>query len=283
MYNLETFEQLIKSELSDEEVSKKILELNPIKTKVKYCNDEEEPFGVYVGGLGKDDLLTINDMIYPLTMRFDTTDIYTDFVKYVRKNLQNTDKTFPEYLISCIKKFPKYWFSETTEDQKDNIELAKAYMEYYKTPGKQRDGYAGDKRIATFDEEKGRVIYDISKFKGVYELAKCTEINSVVCNLLSFVGYEAVLVQGRFIKANGKTEAHTFPIYKNENGNYNILDCILRQSKKDFLPEDVNFEEGFNITCNRRIIDKDGVEKVIEIKYVSAGEKLVKKNTNSEK
>ena len=39
MYNIEVFEQLIKSNLSSEDVYKKIMEMNPIYTKEKYSND----------------------------------------------------------------------------------------------------------------------------------------------------------------------------------------------------------------------------------------------------
>lgn len=31
------------------------MEMNPIFTKEKYSNDEEEPFAIYVGGVGKDE------------------------------------------------------------------------------------------------------------------------------------------------------------------------------------------------------------------------------------
>ena len=36
MYNIEVFEQLIKSNLSSEDVYEKIMEMNPIYTKEKY-------------------------------------------------------------------------------------------------------------------------------------------------------------------------------------------------------------------------------------------------------
>ena len=54
MYNIEVFEQLIKCNLSSDHVYKKIMEISPIYTKEKYSNDEEEPFAIYVGRVGKD-------------------------------------------------------------------------------------------------------------------------------------------------------------------------------------------------------------------------------------
>lgn len=91
MYNIEVFEQLIKSNLSSEDVYEKIMEMNPIYTKEKYSNDEEEPFAIYVGGIGKDDLVTINNALYPIKMRFDSEQVYIDFINLIREKLQVTN------------------------------------------------------------------------------------------------------------------------------------------------------------------------------------------------
>lgn len=94
MYNIEIFEQFIKSNLTSEEVYKKIIEIHPIQIEKKYSNKEDEPFAIYVGDIGKDDLVTVNNALYPLKMRFDAEQIYIVFINLIRERLKSTDKPF---------------------------------------------------------------------------------------------------------------------------------------------------------------------------------------------
>ena len=135
--------------------------------------------------------------------------------------LKNGEEIFEKAVFASIRNISKNWFYVTNDEtSKKNSLLAKKYIEAYKHPGRQRNEYAGDSRVSYTDEEKFRIIYGISKFKGVGDLAKCVEVNSVACNLLAFSGFESVLIQGYFVNYNGKIEEHTFPIYKNQ-----YLDC----------------------------------------------------------
>lgn len=276
MYNIELFEQLIKSKLTSEQIYKKITEINPIQTEKKYSNDEEEPFAIYVGGVGKEDLVTINNHLYPIKMRFDSEQIYIDFINLIRKKLKSIDKPFRDIVLSSIRNLSKNWFyMQTTSESIENAKLAQAYLTTFKHPGRQRDGYAGDKRVSVFDEENGEFIYNISKFAGTGDLAKCVEINSVACNLLNFSGIHANLIQGYFINYAGKQEAHTFPIYKGDNGNYCLLDCALKQQKKDILPNDINFEEGFSFEVPVVLNYSDGRKENSNLKYKISPQKLI--------
>ena len=279
MYNLEIFEQLVKSNLSAKAVYDKVISLNPIETKEKYSNDEEEPFAIYVGGIGKEDLITVNNMIYPLKMRFDTEQIYIDFIDLIREKMLTTDKPFSAIVMSSIRNFSQNWFyNQNLQNAIENAKLAKLYLEAFKNPARQRDGYAGDERVSTFSEENGERIYNISKFEGTGKLAKCVEVNSVACNLLAFSGLRSVLVQGYFVNYNGKSEAHTFPLYKTESGNYNLLDCMLKQQKKDILPSDIDFSNGFSFTIPVALTYADGRKENSNITYTISPQKLLDKS-----
>lgn len=284
MYNINDFEKLIKSNLSSEEICNRILELNPIYTKQKYCNDEEEPFAVYVGGIGEDDLVTVNSWNYPLTMKFDDKLVYIEFINLIRSKLNNGEEIFEKAVFASIKNISKNWFYVTNDEtSKKNSLLAKKYIEAYKHPGRQRDGYAGDSRVSYTDEEKFRIIYGISKFKGVGDLAKCVEVNSVACNLLAFSGFESVLIQGYFVNYNGKIEAHTFPIYKNSDGNYNLLDCILKMQKENVLLGDLDFETGFNFEMPIVLNYRDGTKEQSVVSYKCTPQKMIDRSEHLKK
>ena len=276
MYNIEVFEQLIKSNLSSEDVYKKIMEMNPIYTKEKYSNDEEEPFAIYVGGIGKDDLVTINNTLYPIKMRFDSEQVYIDFINLIREKLQITNKSFQSTVLASIRNLSKNWFyRQTTPEAIENAKIAQLYTENLKRPETQRDIYASDKRVSVFDEENNQVVYNISKFAGTGDLAKCVEINSVACNLLNFIGIESSLIQGYFINHKGKQEAHTFPIYIGNNGNYCLLDCALKQQRKNVLPGDINFEDGFSFENPVLLTYSDGHKEEASLIYKISPQKLM--------
>ncbi len=249
MYSIDDFEKLIKSDLTTEEVCNKVLELNPIHTKQKYSDDDEKPFAVYVGGVGEDDYVTVNDWIHPLSMKFDDKTVYVDFVNLIRDTLKNGEEDFEKAVIASVRKTSRRWFREIKdENSKENSLLASMCLERYKDPGRQRDTYAA--AVGYDSEELCRTIYEISKFKGAGDIAKCVEINSVACNLLAFSGYESALVQGYFTNIEGNIGGHTFPIYKNSEGNYDLLDCMLKQQHSNVLPGDVDFEKGFEFECH---------------------------------
>lgn len=238
MYNLETFEQLIKANLPAEEVYSKIAEINPIYTKEKYSNNERDPLAVYVGGIGKDDLVTVNNALYPLKMRFDSEEIYIEFINLIREKLKSSDKPFSNIVMAAVRNLSRNWFyMQTTPQAVQNSKLAQLYLEAFKHPARQRDGYASDERVAEFDEENEQIVYNISKFMGTGALAKCVEINSVACNLLNFSGIPSILIQGQFTNHIGNSEEHTFPIYMDSDGNYSLLDCMLKLQKKIFYQE----------------------------------------------
>ena len=121
MYNINDFEKLIKSNLSSEEICNRILELNPIYTKQKYCNDEEEPFAVYVGGIGEDDLVTVNSWNYPLTMKFDDKLVYIEFINLIRSKLNNGEEIFEKAVFSSIRNISKNWFYVTNDETSKKI------------------------------------------------------------------------------------------------------------------------------------------------------------------
>lgn len=276
MYNIEIFEQLIKSTLSSEEVYSKITEINPIYTKEKYSNDEAEPFAIYVGGVGKDDLITINNHLYPIKMRFDSEEIYIEFINLIREKLKSSDKPFQNIVFASVRNLSRNWFyMQTTPQSNENSKLAQLYLETFKNPARQRDGYAGDERVSVFDEENGQVVYNISKFAGTGDLAKCVEVNSVACNLLNFSGIHSILIQGQFTNHKGKNEAHTFPIYMGSDGNYSLLDCMLKQQKKDILPGNINFEDGFNFEIPIVLTYQDGRKEESKFFYKISPQKLI--------
>lgn len=284
MYNINFFEKLIRSSLSVDEVCNRILELNPIYTRQKYSNDEEEPFAVYVGGIGENDFVTVNEWNYPLTMVFDDKSVYTDFIKLIRNKLDNGEESFEKVVFASIRNISKSWFYEIDDDiSKQNSLLAKKYLEAYKHPGRQRDGYAGNPNVSYTDDETFRTIYGISKFKGVGDLAKCVEVNSIACNLLAFSGFESILIQGYFINYNGKSEAHTFPIYKNSDGNYNLLDCILKMQKKSILHEDLDFEIGFSFDIPVVLTHKDGIKEQSKVTYKCSPQKKLELNRTTKR
>ncbi len=276
MYNIEVFEQLIKSNLTSEEIYKHVIEINPIQTEKKYSNDEDEPFAIYVGGIGKNDLITINNSTYPLKMRFDSEQIYVDFINLIREKLQSSDKSFQSVVFATINSFSRNWFNmQNTLESIENAKLAQMYLDAYKNPARQRDYYASDDRVSTFDYVNEQRVYNISKFAGAGDLAKCVEINSVACNLLNFSGIQSILVQGYFINYQGKREAHTFPLYKESNGNYSLLDCMLKQRKKDVLSSDIDFERGFNFQTPVLLTFKDGREENSYLTYSIPPQKLI--------
>lgn len=278
MYNTDDFEKLIKSCLSEEKLCDYLFEANPIITKQKYSNDEEEPFSVFVGGIGENDLVTVNEWNYPLTMKFDDKSIYIEFIKLIRKKIRTENSTFDKILISSIKNFSRNWFyHQNDEESIQNAKLAKIYIDKFKSSAKQRDGYAGDPRVSNTNEQQYRTIYGISKFKGTGNLAKCVEVNSVTCNLLAFSGFESVLIQGYLINYNGKAEAHTFPLYKNSEGNYNLLDCMLKQQRKNVLLENVNFEQGFEFKIPITLTYKDGSQHESIISYKCLPQRMIEK------
>lgn len=276
MYDIEIFEQLIKSSLSSEEVYNKITEVNPIYTKEKYSNDEGAPFAIYIGGIGKDDLVTINNHLYPTKMRFDSEEIYIEFINLIRQKLKSSDKPFQNIVMASVRNLSRNWFyMQTTPQSVENSKLAQLYLEAFKSPARQRDGYAGDKRVSIFDEENEQVVYNISRFAGTGDLAKCVEVNSVACNLMNLSGIQSVLIQGQFTNHEGKSEAHTFPIYLDSNGNYCLLDCILKQQKKDVLPGNINFEEGFYFEIPIVLTYPDGHKEERKFSYKISPQKLI--------
>lgn len=281
MYDINVLETLVRSNLSEEEVCKQVLEMNPIATKQKYANDEEQPIGIYVGGLGEQDLVTVNAWMYPLTMKFDDRSVYVDLIHLIRKKLAEEEESFEKAVMKSIRILSKKWFHEVKdEESKKNAELAKYYMDNYKNPAHQRDGYAGDLRVSYEDEESQRTIYGISKMKGVGDLAKCVEVNALACNLLAFCGLEPVLIQGYYVNYNGTREAHTFPVYKNKEGNYTLLDCILKIQKKNVLPGDTNFELGVSFEIPMLLQYPDGREKEVVVMYTCPPQKKVEKKEN---
>ena len=110
MYNIDDFEERVKSNLFADEVCNTILELNPIYTKQKYSNDEEEPFAVYVGGLGENDFVTVNAWNYPLTMIFDDKSMYIEFVNLIRNKLNNGEEKFKKTVFASIRNLSKIGF-----------------------------------------------------------------------------------------------------------------------------------------------------------------------------
>ncbi len=276
MYDIETFEQLIKSNLTSEEVYEKITEINPIQTKEKYSNNEDMPLAIYVGGVGKEDLVTINNGLYPLKMRFDSEQVYVEFINLIREKLKSSDKTFQSVVFAAVRNLSRNWFHmQNTPEAIENAKLAQLYLEAYKHPARQRDNYAADERIAVVDDENEQIVYGISKFVGTGDLAKCVEVNSVACNLLNFSGVQSVLVQGYFTNYSGVREAHTFPLYKGDSGNYCLLDCMLKKQKEDVLSSEVNFEEGFNFQIPVRLRYPDGREESSYVTYTIAPQKKI--------
>ena len=276
MYNIENFEQLIKSNLTPEEIYKHIIEIHPIQTEKKYSNDEDEPFAIYVGGIGKEDLVTINNNLYSTKMRFDSEQVYIDFINLIREKLQSSDQPFQSVVFATIKSFSRNWFHmQNTPESIANAKLAQMYLNAYKNPDRQRDGYAGDDRVSVFDKENGQVIYNISKFVGTGDLAKCVEVNSVACNLLNLSGFQSILVQGYFTNYLGKRGAHTFPLYKGSSGNYSLLDCMLKIQKEDILSSDIDFEEGFNFQIPVLLKFQDGREENSCLTYAIPPQKLI--------
>lgn len=84
--------------------------MNRIYTKQKYSNDEEESFAVYVGGLGENDFVTVNDWIYPLTMIFDDKSVYIEFVNLIRNKLNNGEEKFKKTVFASIRNLSKIGF-----------------------------------------------------------------------------------------------------------------------------------------------------------------------------
>jgi len=276
MYNIEIFEQLIKSSFSSEEIYNKLTKINPIYTKEKYSNDEEEPFAIYVGGIGKDDLITINNVLDPIKMRFDSEQIYIEFINLIREKLKSSDKPFQNIVFASIRNLSRNWFyKQNTPQTIENGQLAQLYLKAFKTSAGQRDNYVGDKRVSIFDVEQKQWIYTISKFAGTRDLAKCVEVNSVACNLLNFSGIHSTLIQGEFINHKGEKTAHTFPIYIGNSGNYCLLDCMLKQQKKDVLPGNINFENGFNFEIPVTLTYSDGHSEESSLIYKVSPQKLI--------
>lgn len=241
------FEDLIKSDMSEEEVYEKIIEKRPIETVMKYTNDSEEPFAIFVGGIGEDDLVTVSNTLYTLKMRFDLQSIYLDFIKKVRDLCVSGEKSFEEAILSSVKQIPFQYFNSEDEEGLANNETSKIYVESFKgNYDKARDSYAND--CSEVDEEKMEAVYNLSKFKGTKNLAKCVEINSIICNLLAFSGYEVVLAQGYYVDQFGEEFAHTFPFYKKKEGDYTLVDGAMKRITSDCLSGNTNFENGLNVT-----------------------------------
>ena len=70
------------------------------------------------------------------------------------------------------------------------------------------------------DTTKGAIL-DISDICG-YNVAKCTEYAMVTQNVLSFLGYESFMIEGK-LKHNNDSEAHNFNVVR-KNGKYCIID-----------------------------------------------------------
>lgn len=281
MYSINELEKLINSNLSSEEIYKIVMELNPIKTERKYSNDEEEPFAIYIGGIGEDDLVTINNNLYPTKMRFDLKEVYIEFINLIREKIKDKEnyKTFTKAVLASIRNLSRNWFyMQKTKESQKNAELAQLYINEYKNAARQRDGYATDERVSTINEENQEIVYNLSKFEGTGDLAKCVEVNSLACNLLAFSGFQTVLVQGYFVNHTGKKEAHTFPLYKEIDGDYNLLDCMLKYQRQDVLSKDIDFSQGFSIEIPVTLRYSDNRVESSTITYIISPQKLIKKN-----
>ncbi len=209
-------------------------------------------------------------------MRFDIEQIYIDFINLIRERLKSTNKPFQNIVFSSIKYLSRNWFyMQTTPEAIENSYLAQMYLNTFKHPGRQRDNYAGDERVSVFDEKNEQVVYNISKFAGAGDLAKCVEVNSVANNLLNFSGVPSILIQGYFTSYSGKKGAHTFPLYIGSSGNYCLLDCMLKQQKKDILPSNVDFEAGFSFEIPIILKFSDGSEKESQLTFESPPQKLI--------
>lgn len=276
MYNISKFEQLIKSDMTSDEVLYEILMNNYlVKTKKKYSNDESEPFAIYEGGIGRYDYVTVNNRLYPLKMSFDSKDIYTRYIEQLRKRISESDESFRDLVFTVIKEYSKdCFYMEETPIEKKHALLANFYKEKYKTSAKQRDSYAFDRNVGTFNEEKGETVYNISSFIGTGDLAKCVEINSVACNLLCISGYPSVLAQGYFTNYKNESDEHTFTLYKGESGKYCLFDCTLKLFKEDIMDGDINFEEGINLQIPCKVTYPDGKVEESNIKYSVSPQKL---------
>lgn len=207
MDTIEIFENLIKSNLSREEVYNKMIEINPIETKEKYSNNVDMLLAVYKGGIGENDLVTVffmNNIYGAYAMRFDIKSIYIEFIEFIRKELINSNKSFRDILIKAVKYTSITWFKnketpEAKENQK-NIHISEEILNKYKFDENQLREYL--RRISTFDEENQLMVHNLSQFAGTGSMAKCAEVNSVACNLLNFCGIESTLVQGKFVNYN---------------------------------------------------------------------------------
>lgn len=272
MFSIEKFEQLIKSNMSAEDIYQEMKNLNPIYSKEKYITDEDEPFGIYVGGIGSDDFVTVNNTLFPLRMKFDSESIYIDFINELRGKIANNDKSFYEIVLSTVRSFSRAWFKKSDTPQSEENKLsAEKYMKAFSSSAGQRNNYARDHAV----EIDSQLIYGISSFMGTGELAKCVEVNSVACNLLNFAGIESVLISGNFVNYKGHKEAHTFPLYKTQRNTYSLLDCMLKKQKQDILSGDWDFANGFDIQYPVTLKYSDGHTEQGQIKYSVGNHKKV--------
>lgn len=262
---MKLFESLINSNMSEMEIYNEIIKKRSIRTEIKYTNDSEEPFAIFVGGIGKDDLVTVNNRMHTLKMRFDLESIYLDFIRKVRYLCVNEGKVFETAVLSAVKKVPFEYFSVEDEEGLANMEVAKKDIEFYKgNYNLARDSYAG--HVSDVDDEKMEAVYNLSKFKGTKDLAKCVEINSIICNLLAFSGYESVLAQGYFVDHLGKRCAHTFPFYKKDGEGYTLMDGALKKIKSNCLPFDIDFSKGLKVEIPLTVKYSDG--RIVDSSYV---------------
>ena len=226
---MEFFKDLISSEIDDREVFVKMMERDVLKTKMKYCNDSDVPFAIFVGAIGEDDLVTVNNNLCSLKMKFDVKSIYLDFIKKVRELYIDSDKEFDDVVLQAVKTISLGWFKiKDTSEAVENAKLAQKHIDFYNGNSDiARDSYASE--VGVVNEKKMELVYNLSKFKGTGDLAKCVEVNSVACNLLAFSGYDTVLAQGYYVDYKGNKFAHTFPFYKKKEGDYCLLDCSLKR------------------------------------------------------
>ncbi|MBO5394349.1 MAG: hypothetical protein J6A28_00395 [Clostridia bacterium] len=248
MYNTKTFESLVKSDLTDEEVYQAVIKQKEIKTTAKFTNDDEYPYGIFKGGVGPDDLVTVYAEL--VKFKFDDTNVYIKYIHALRENLkQNNGDFFPTAMLTAWNFSKDYFYLQDTPEAVENAKNFQPYAEKYRSLDNARNNYIFAYSTAESEEKdvfNTMGVYPMSKSVGIGDGAKCTEINATLCNLVNFVGVDATLVLGYM--DNNPSYAHTFVLYKGTSGKYCFLDKHNNMKGTLNLDPNTKLEDGFHFS-----------------------------------
>jgi len=234
------------------------------KLESKYIDGTSQIY-FHEGFISKDMLIAADggDINDKTLYSIDDVDLYSDLIDILRKNIDK--KGFPLKII--LKKVYEYFQIDDNSQYKELINYFKEnfpndpyfsrtwmpyIIDYYnhstfkgnitefgrlfalKKYGTSAAKIKYEQEIQEFSNSVDWHFYDknpdpifkISQLKGS-GFGACTEKSMLLCNCLSFLGYDCYMLSGKITKSNNEDEEHHFVVVKNSQGEFVIVDAAL--------------------------------------------------------